>query len=275
MAVTFEEQNGSPKERRDHTSFHATRTGLILWSMRNDFITEHMGTQYPFNLNYYAPVRSIHFEPWGKMLPSVDTSVAVYEKAKAIIQYGTPTIDEQLQQDPITERIEPFTKYITLDHKNFQWGAGKSQPVVDKQEAPTRLIKGLNYTKTFLAVTQLHEHLLAYVDSVNSVDISPTSVGFENLLFQAGTLLFNAPTITRTVDRFGQVAIQVNYKFTHLPNWNVADPTAPPEDPEPFGWNGYYRAETQKFERIYKSGEEDVDKYFRSHPAKNFLDVLG
>lgn len=275
MAVTFEEQNGSPKERRDGSSFQATRTGLILWDMRDAFVAEILGRQYPFTDIYIAPARSVQFEPWGGMIPSKSASMALYEKAKATIQYATLSVADVLQQDPVTERIDPFSEHIPLDYRNFQWGPGASGPPIVKDESPTRVVKGFHYTKSFRALFTLPANLLTYIDSVNSAAISPTSVGFDNLTFQKETLLFNAPTITRTVDQFGQVAVQVKYKFTYKPNWDIADPTNPPESPTAFGWNGYYRAKTQKFERIYKNDEEDVNKYFRSHPAKNFLDIFG
>ncbi len=277
MAVTFEEDSGSPKERRDRTSFHATRTGKILWSMRDAFIDEHMlpfPQQYPFTSKYLATVRSIQFAPYGKDLPSGDSSKQSYPNAQVTIQYSTPSVTDQLQQDPVTERIDAFTKHIPLDHKQFQWGAGTGKPVVSRREAPTRVIRGFHYTKTFRAVAQLPETLLTYIDCVNSVAVVPTSVGFENLVFLKETLLFNAPQITRTVDRFGEVAVQLSYKFTCLQNWDIVDHENPPEDPTALGWNAWFRAETQNFEHMYRLDETDTDKYFRPHPAKNFLDIF-
>lgn len=273
MTVSFEERQGSPKERWTIDSYQATRTGIIAWSDRHAFIQEWKGVQYPGTAAYAAPCKSIQFDPFGKMVPSGDASKARYVDALVTMQFGTLTSSEVLATDPITERIVPTAQHIPLPAGKFQWGAGSGTVLapLDDKEAPTKLLKGFDYIKTYQTTASIPGNILTFIDTINKEKLVPESPGFSNLTFQPTTLLFNAPTITRAVDRVGATVVSISYRFSYRPNWDLSNPA----DPVAHGWNAWWNASTGLFERIYKTGETDTENYYRNFKEKSFMDVFG
>lgn len=151
-----------------------------------------------------------------------------YEEALVTVNFTTEI------KDVASESIEPTIEFLTLDHRNFAWGSGNGQPLTE-EEAPGRLVRGINFVRTEYDQTLLPAELLSLIGSVNDAAVTGSIL---SLTFATETLLYAPPSITYKQDSTNTVKFEVVKKFTYNQN----------------GWNAYYRGSSASFQRIYRRG---------------------
>lgn len=160
--------------------------------------------------------------------PMTDNSVP-YSEALVTINYTTEI------KDVASESIEPYTEFLTLDHRNFAWGSGNG-PAITEEEAPGKLVRGINFVRTEYDVpAPLGAELLSLMGCVNSIPVTGSILG---LTFPAQTLLYAPPVINYKNDSTNIIKFELVKKFTYNQN----------------GWNSYYRGATGLYTQIYKRG---------------------
>lgn len=183
---------------------------------------------------------------------AVDGQLLVYLEALVTINFNTKITELA------SESIEPTAEFLTLDHKWFRWGPipGSGFPdynVLREEEAPGRLMRGINYVRNDIDVTgPLSSSLTDLVGYCNADTVSWSLLGFTS---PPETLLYSPPAINYKYDSTGNIKFNVTKKFTYKPE----------------GWNVYYRAATGNFQPIYIAGT--VTPY-KSYPPSVFGGVL-
>jgi hypothetical protein len=167
--------------------------------------------------------------------PTANGQIA-YEEALVTVNYTTEI------KEIASESLEPTVEFLTLDHRNFAWGSGVGEALTE-EEAPGRLVRGLNFVRTEYDKITLEPELLSLIGSVNSVAVTGSILA---LTFGIETLLFAPPTITYKIDSTNITKFEVVKKFTFNQH----------------GWNSYYRGRTGNFQRIYRRGaSSSYDNY--------------
>lgn len=157
---------------------------------------------------------------------------------------GNVTVGEQLlpfdalvtvhyttkNQEVVTESYEPYTEFITDDYRLFAW-SGSGRPLRE-DEAPGQQVRGINFVRNELFV--LPPLPAALIDLVGSVNQAPYFSTFMNRLFGPETLLYFPPSLNRKFSSIGDVKYDITKKFGVKPQ----------------GWNTYWNAQDQAWERI-------------------------
>ncbi len=165
-----------------------------------------------------------------------------YDTALITVQFQPSRITEEEETyDIYAESIEPTAEFLTLDHSLFAWGSANGD-ALKPDEAPGRVERGLDYVYTRYRQATLPAKILTLPGSVNASAITSASLG---LTFAAETLLFNPPSIDRTMATDGSDGFTSVYRLSYK---------------KP-GWNVYWRSATQKYQAMYlKDGDGEVFK---------------
>lgn len=156
--------------------------------------------------------------------------------------------------DIITESIEPTAEFVTIDYRYFNWGSGGADSPLREEEAPGKLVRGLNFVRSEMYVQPpLPNGLLTLPGSVNDAEF--TSTLLDGFVFAEETLLFQAPIITRKIKSGGGQQYDLTKKWSYNQH----------------GWNTYYRAKTNEYVKIYRIGESDP---WESYPVADMSSIL-
>jgi hypothetical protein len=186
-----------------------------------------------------------YFEESGQACEVIDALVT--------INYSTKEPEEL-----IAESLEPTAEFITLDYRRFRWGAANGDPVLEG-EAPGKLLHGLNLVRTYYKIANPPAAILTLPGSVNNGAYNSSLLG---LTFPVETLLFQPPQLSRKIDTEGAKKWDMTLKFTFKPE----------------GWNKFWRAKTQQFERFWIVSTDgygvDVGVQYNMYPLKDFSSLL-
>jgi hypothetical protein len=152
-----------------------------------------------------------------------------YAEALVTIRYST------IVTDLVTESIEPFAEFITLDHRFFRWGAGDG-PWLREEEAPGRLVRGINYVRNELELMSTPADNV--YDLIGYVNNAPLAAPILGRTFATETLLYAPPIVNAKKDSTGAYRFDITKKFT----W------------QPQGWNKYFRPLTGTWVAIHLAG---------------------
>jgi hypothetical protein len=183
-------------------------------------------------------VQSVSFAPFSEDVEDEDgdTTRARYSHAQLTVTYGNATFagDPDNADAPLFEEtLEPWAEFLTQPAQGFKWGSTTGDALKD-EEAPGKLFRGVNWVYTRPSVINIPPAVLSLCGSVNSNAIHAKSL---NLDFAAETLLYNPPLLRRAVTSDGTGAWSLEYRFSYKPQ----------------GWNRFWRAKTQAWDRIYNS----------------------
>ncbi len=154
--------------------------------------------------------------------------------------------------DIITESLEPTQQGIRLDYRMFRWASG-SGDMLSEEEAPSFLVRGINFVRTsYYVQPPLDPDLLSLNGFVNDSAFSSTLL---TLTFDEETLLFGPPVINRKLNSNGVQQFDVVKKWTYQPN----------------GWNKYYRTQDDAWEEIFLVGASTPTK---SYPRGDMTSLL-
>lgn len=167
--------------------------------------------------------------------PSASGQEMLYGEALVTINYTTEIVDI------VSESIEPYAEFITLDHKWFRWGAADGD-VLREEEAPGKLVRGINFVRTELNKTSVAAALITLIGHVNNATVVGSIINFS---YPAETLLFAPPSISYKKDSTGVTKFDITKKFTYNEH----------------GWNKFYRSNTAAWTSIYVAGGAEYKNY--------------
>ncbi len=217
------------------------------WSDRYTLINAMIGTAWPFAGTTGPQANSIACVPFQSKTVT-DGQGLVYEHALVTISYSSEI------KDLISETLEPTAEFQIQDFKRFRWGAAAGEPLLEG-EAPGKLMRGLNLVRTMHQVTTVPPETLTRVGYVNSAVYTSAILG---LSFAVETLLYQPPTLSRTIKTDGATAWTINLKFGYKPQgWNKFFRQKNANVGPDFGWEEIYTTEGEIF-KPYQPGSFGV-----------------
>lgn len=252
ITIPYSEAAGSPTFSMDESGFSGQRVLLCAYTNRVTLAQQLKGGT--FDTARYLPQS---FPGFSKALVSkvdgapfydeevrpdgADTSAAVYVTAQLTVSYKTGLDQSDPGDDTkpqVQESIEPYAEFMTLPAQGFFW-SGTNGAALKDEEAPGKLFKGANWNITIKAVKDIPSATYSLCGKVNADQVHSNTL---NVDFDAETLLYNPPVLTRVVQADGTLAWDIAYRFSFRPQ----------------GWNRFWRGATQEWERIYnKDGPAD------------------
>lgn len=178
------------------------------------------------------------------------------DAAKLTINYSSETnqsegdTPEPEERTIIEESLKPNTRIITMPNRKLYWNNDKTNPLKN-DEAPGRLIKMVDWEYTILDFPYIPAETILYPGYVNSSAVTSTRLG---LTFDAGTLLFGDPTLSRVITSAGIGSWKITYTFSFLAE----------------GWNKIPRAGYDTFQPFY----DEYGVQFYIYPTTNFNNFL-
>ena len=225
------EEFGSAREDVSLEDWRAGVTLRVDWDVRYTLIADLLNNrrQWPYTTGYTGSAT-----PRAQtcaMVPDLTTFTQteqgiIYAEALITVSY-----DSSVEEDLIAESLEPTAEFITLDYRNFQWDDGTP---LNEQEAPGKLLRGLNYSQQRFSLTSIHADFYNLIGGVTDADHMSSLLGFT---FPAETLLYEPPKSQRTITTQGDKG------WNLTTNWKY----------KPEGWNKFWRAKTQTFGEIKKN----------------------
>jgi len=245
--TAYEEQPGSPVENLTKTGIAATRTLMCAWADRWALATELSldGGAYPHDTSGMPTldpdtlkVQSISINPFEAEVGGV-AALAEYEKAIVTVRYGTETAQgaEITADGRVKETFEPSAEFLTLDPKNFAWGNWATGDKLKDGEAPGEIYLGGTYCLTRYDLLTMPD-TLHLIGTTNSDDIQTRTSLMRDIIFKAGSLMFQPPSISPRVNEKGILMCDAAYRFPYKPM-------------EKGGWNTFWRAKTGAYESLY------------------------
>lgn len=254
MVIAYAEEHGSPNESWTDTGVNATRVLRCDWADRHDNVTYFLGRNYPYiDENVVKDIKCIRAgiapAPGKQLGAGIYTA---YDHALITLEYesGQPV-------DDLSETIEANAEFITSPIAGLKW-ASTGGDAVTTAEAPGMLLRGFDYVITRYKRTEIPLGILELHGAVNSSTITPRTQGLTHLNFPPETLLFQPPTISRVTTTTEWGLWDITYRFSYRPSWNGTDAK---------GWNWFWRAKTQKFEKMIR---EETGTQFKLYQPKDF-----
>jgi hypothetical protein len=226
-----------------------------------------LGETYPHNILNNARAYSAKCRPAPGAMAGVITGsggLAEYQHAHVTVTYKTPGRHTDQQPETtygINETIEGHAEFQTLPYQNFQWPDGTA---LTAEEAPGRLLRGIDYCVTIQSVPNIPPAIQTLPGCCNMNPICSPTLG---ITFNAQTLLFSDPTLTRKYDiATGTGTWTVGYRFHQCPQ---------PAGGSQVTWNMFPRAVNMDYEaiQIKTSGGGDAQQFYMYPPA-DFSQVL-
>lgn len=224
------------------------------WDQRNGVMENILNASLPWpyaSSPMVATTGSIN--PTPEILTSKDGSGNTYLSARLTINFqgevGMGTGGPGESPVIFYESIEPNAEMLKTNPRSpsgeqlYYWGEfAVDEDAVTDQEAPTKILFGMDYVVKYMKLSSIPGIALTYMDCVNEGSITSPSLG---LTFDDETLLWNPPKISRNVT----AKLDAN-TFDMEARWSWRKN----------GWNKYWRAQSGTFEQIYllRVGHEPV-----------------
>ena len=261
-AVACDEIYGSYKEDLSLASHTASVDLRVPWANRyllvNDLILNRR--RWPTNVGLIANKCAIvPFLSEGNQ--GGEQSITYADFATVSVQYG-PEGSEDTPDDPVdlvSEELEPTAEFQTLDYRKFSWlniDGATSLRDLKEDEAPGRLFRGFNLVRTIFHRATIPASVLTLPGTCNE---SSYTSGLLGLDFDAETLLFTPPQLSRTVttDGVGRWTLQVRFEVN------------------PNGWNKFWLPDEGRYAEIGVRNEANGNLApYKNHPPEDFEDWL-
>lgn len=253
-SVACAEVHGTQQENWGTDGFSASVVLQCAWNLRHALMADLLAyaRAWPHGSFTDPPrARTCSCVPDGAAFSEDGQAVNYTYDALVTVNYSTSspeTKDDQL----VSESLEPNAEFLRLDFRRFRWGSQTGDPILE-DEAPGKLLKSLNLVRTHYQVAgPLPTALLSLIGSTNNAAYTSTLV---DLTFEQDTLLYNPPSLSRTITTGGAKAWTIRMKFSHKPQ----------------GWNKFWRSKTQSYESIYEVGSASA---YENYPQNNFSAFL-
>lgn len=259
--LTAAEERLEQEETHDALGVGTARVVLrCSWADRHAIVEDILGNrrEWPHGSGEKPRAHRIGVVP----APSCDGNVVLgqcisYDEALLTVDYSTDT-----EEDLVYESLEPQIEFITLDYKQFRWGSASGDPLIEA-EAPGKQIRSMVLNRTLYDVEgPLPNSLLTLMGTCNRDEYYSQSLG---LTFAKETLLYAPPSMSRTITTNQVEGWHINFKFPF----------------QEFGWNKFWRADTQSWERIYVagtggsgSGSGAAGDIYYNYPLDDYSDFL-
>jgi len=261
ITVPFSEVVGSPVETMTVDGVSAEATYECAWGFRATLAQQLLadGGQPYYRMVGGAVARasSVKVQPaTQRQVEIVDgvASYASYETARLVVSYttdGPEVVDDKL----VDERFEKTVEFMTLDPTGFRWGA--TGDALTEEEAPGKQLWGYTYSLTYYNIDPFPGDVFDLGGMVNDDVVTPFRIPRD---FAAGTMLLEAPTISRAVTTDEEEA------------WTM-DVVARIRNA---GWNKYWRPGTQSWESIYvHNPTTDTWEEYLNYPEGDFTPIFG
>lgn len=216
-------------------SMKASVTLRTAWATRHQLVQDIIGNRRTWPKGEVAGVPPVAVTAGILPAPQIDAPGQVagsisYSEALVNINYSSDVSAIELY----SEELEPTAEFITLDHRWFRWGSGTG-PAVKEEEAPGKLIRGLNFVRTDYKVNSLPPGLLGATGLVNSDVVTSSQLGIN---FDPETLLCAAPAVSHKYNSLGEHEMTVTKKLTFKAET----------------WNKFFRSETGTWVYMYVAG---------------------
>lgn len=233
--VDCAEEFGTMQENRTLEDWSASVVLRCDWADRNTLVADLLGNQRAWPHSTGPTAQSASIRP-AETIYTTSGQCCVYQDALVTVQYG---IDKQ---DLISESLEPTAEFLVLDYKQFRWGSAAGEPLVEG-EAPGKLVRGMNLVRTLYQIEDpLPAALLTLVGKINNASYASSTLG---LTFAEETLLYQPPTLQRTISTAGNDAWTINTKFVYKPET----------------WNKYWRSKDQQYSKIFTVDGVEFESY--------------
>jgi hypothetical protein len=233
----------SEKEQYNSDGLVAFVTLEVPWENRHAVMQDILGTPliWPYNTSLGMYAANGVIVPLQGEKNAEASNLNVYTHARLNINFSRTYGDEGDGSARYYETIEPTGEMLRLpqesvhdseDDWQFKWGEAAASAILTAEEAPSRLIIGMDYVVKWVKLSSVPAAVLTIVDHVNNASIVSPSLG---LTFPAETLLANSPVINRTVGYGGSGTsdLEIRYSFR-------AD-----------GWNKFWNPRTSAFESVW------------------------
>jgi hypothetical protein len=158
-----------------------------------------------------------------------------------------------VEADLVSESLEPTAEFQILDYTRFRWGSKDGDPILEG-EAPGKVTRSLALTRQLFKLTTIPTDVLDMIGKVNDASYVSTLLG---LTFPAQTLLFQPPSMGRTITTAGSKGWNLTMRFHYKPN----------------GWNKFWRAAASPpaWESMY---DKDVVAAYENYEPDDFSNLL-
>jgi hypothetical protein len=190
--------------------------------------------------NQYAEAFvDLHFDPFSTFTESIKTNGEMLKVPRVGTLFNSSG-DTQFMLLAWKEESEAVLPYTS----------------VTPEEAPSKIITGIDYEVAFEELDLIPDEVLTLVDCCNADPVTTINLG---LTFEAETLILLSSDAKHTVNIDGSVKNSLNLKFGWRKN----------------GWNRYWRATTQSWEYQYVIPIAATDLPVPDHPASFDADPDG
>lgn len=243
-AVACREEHDTLADQLSIDQSSSTVTLRVAWSLRYALVADILGRSHAYLAGLRAASASI--KPDGaSAITDISGQILEYQDALVDVSYNSKTTE-----DLVTEELLPAVDFMTLDWRQFRWGAADG-PMLHENEAPGRQRATLALSRTERLLSSIHTDHLTLVGHTNDTLYHSDVLGLD---FDIDTLLFQPSRIGSVTDTTGAVKYTLTKSFV----W------------QPDGWNKYWRAKTQQAEEIFIAGGA---RYY-NFPQADFSNIL-
>jgi len=198
---------------------------------------------------------STSIQPFGKPSGADAAGRLTYEAAIVDVNFeaeggGVDPADET--ETLVEESLEPNVEMLTWPGAGLFWDSAKTVPVTsDEIASEVKPVYTMDWVYRRRGLRSLPSAIVSLMGHVNASAVVSMSLG---LTFEAETLLYNPPVISRTRTTDGWTAFDVTYRFTA----------------RPWSWNKFWRRGYDEPQPIYKPNGSQ----FKPYPTGNFGELL-
>ena len=255
--VNFAELHGFPQSRWQLGVFTATRKLICPWSDRVQLLMDIGGSwdglSYPYpegpvDGNGYSTAfaysaTSLPFPAEERqdeaLSASQQQSLAEYDKAVITLLYSNRLMQYDHGSDTFyTEKFAPVALHEAIDNRELHWVNGNG-PLV--KPAPGIIHYGWEYTLTLHWQTDFPPNVGSLIGSVNENPVFT----YSGPSYAAETLMYKPPTVEHSATVGALDKWEVTYRWTY----------------HPWGWNEFWRVETNDFEPIFTANGNRYIQY--------------
>lgn len=259
----------SEAEQYSPSSWTARAILQCPWADRHELITNilNAGLLWPYNTS--TGMRAVS----GGITPTQDVRTSdggfsgqlhSYNTADVVINFERKPGEQQEDGSYYYEALTPNGEFLKLPPEDtsldaawaFRWGEEPTSDKLTDEEAPSRLIVGLDYVIRWSRLPSISASVLTIVDHVNNANITSPSLG---LTFAAETLLAQSPVVSRTVQGdINQTLWDLELRFSYRTQT----------------WNKFWRAKTQEWAEIWLHPKDDDPVQYDNYPSADFSGLL-
>lgn len=214
--------HGSPVEEVTlERGFSAQRKLICAWNDRLVLAEGILGQAYPYVIDSPAIARRAAIEPVpAKQDGEGEELLSAYAKAIITISYDEGEGGTRFPvESGYFEDFIPTMEYGTLGFKDYFWLKSSGPPVIVESvdEGPAKQFYGGEYIRKRFGLTKYPKAHLAFIGTINKSSVLTVTSYMDGLSFDAGTLLFQPPTIEYERQPDSSFKLNVSYRLLYKP----------------------------------------------------------